>query len=50
VCQTRHLAAEWINCGVCAIGAYDDDGVDGLLGFTPPEMFVIYMATLGRKP
>lgn len=50
VCQNLHLAAESINCGVCAIGAYDDDGVDGLLGFTPPEMFVIYMATLGRKP
>jgi SagB-type dehydrogenase family enzyme len=50
VCQNLHLAAESINCGVCAIGAYDDDGADGLLGFTPPEMFVIYMATLGRKP
>ena len=50
VCQNLHLAAESINCGVCAIGAYDDDGADALLGFTPPEMFVIYMATLGRKP
>jgi SagB-type dehydrogenase family enzyme len=50
VCQNLHLAAESINCGVCAIGAYDDDGADALLGFNPPEMFVIYMATLGRKP
>jgi len=50
VCQNLYLAAESINCGVCAIDAYDDDGVDALLGFTPPEMFVIYMATLGKKP
>jgi SagB-type dehydrogenase family enzyme len=49
VCQNLHLAAESINCGVCAIGAYDDDGADALLGFTPPEMFVIYMASLGKK-
>jgi len=49
VCQNLHLAAESINCGICAIGAYDDDGADKLLGFTPPEMFVIYIASLGRK-
>jgi SagB-type dehydrogenase family enzyme len=49
ICQNLHLAAESINCGVCAIGAYDDDGADALLGFTPPEMFVIYMASLGRQ-
>lgn len=47
--QNLHLAAESIKCGMCAIGAYDDDGADALLGFTPPEMFVIYMASLGRK-
>jgi SagB-type dehydrogenase family enzyme len=49
ICQNLHLAAESINSGVCAIGAYDDDGADALLGFTPPEMFVIYMASLGRQ-
>lgn len=49
VCQNLHLAAESIGCGVCAIGAFNDDAVDTLLGFTPPEMFVIYMASLGRK-
>lgn len=50
VCQNLHLAAESINCGVCAIGAYDDDAANKLMGFDPPEMFVVYMATLGRKP
>ena len=49
VCQNLHLAAESINCGICAIGAYDDDAADQLLGFDPPEMFVIYMASLGRR-
>ena len=49
VCQNLHLAAESINCGICAIGAYDDDAADTLLGFNPPQMFVIYMASLGRK-
>ncbi len=49
VCQNLHLAAESINCGVCAIGAYHDDAVDQLVNLTPPEMFVIYMGSLGRK-
>ena len=49
VCQNLHLTAESINCGICAIGAYDDEAVDNLLGFNPPEMFVIYLATLGRR-
>jgi len=49
VCQNLHLAAESIHCGICAIGAYHDDTVDSLMGFTPPEMFVIYMATLGKR-
>jgi SagB-type dehydrogenase family enzyme len=49
VCQNLHLAAESINCGICAIGAFDDDAADELLGFKPPEMFVIYIASLGRK-
>lgn len=49
VCQNLHLAAESINCGICAIGAYDDDAMDELMGFNPPEMFVIYLASLGRR-
>ena len=49
VCQNLHLAAESINCGICAIGAYDDDAADQLMGFKPPEMYVIYLASLGRR-
>jgi len=49
VCQNLHLAAESIHCGICAIGAYNDNAADELMGFTPPDMFVLYMASLGRK-
>jgi SagB-type dehydrogenase family enzyme len=49
VCQNLHLAAEAIGCGVCAIGAYDDDAVNQLLELDGEEQFVIYMASLGRK-
>ena len=49
VCQNLHLAAESINCGICAIGAYNDDDMDELMGFNPPEMFVIYLASLGHR-
>mgnify|MGYP001032672585 FL=1 len=49
VCQNLHLAAESIDCGICAIGAYDDDAADKLMGFSPPEKFVIYLASLGRR-
>ena len=49
VCQNLHLAAESIGCGVCAIGAYDDDAVNQLLELDGEEQFVIYMASLGRK-
>ncbi len=47
--QNLHLAAESIHCGICAIGAYDDDAIDAVLGLVPPEMFVIYIASLGKK-
>lgn len=49
VCQNLYLAAESINCGVCAIDAFDDDAADAVLGLVPPESFVIYLASLGRK-
>ncbi|MBG0788513.1 MAG: SagB/ThcOx family dehydrogenase [Anaerolineaceae bacterium] len=49
VCQNLYLAAESINCGICAIAAFDDDEADAILGLNPPEMFVIYMASLGKK-
>lgn len=35
VCENLYLACEAIGCGTCALGAYDQDGLDELLGFAP---------------
>lgn len=48
VCQNLYLAAEAIQSGVCAIGAYSDDQMNKLLGIGGKEQFVIYMATVGK--
>ena len=49
VCQNLYLAAESVQCGVCAIAAYDDEELNALLGLDGEEQFVIYLATVGRK-
>ncbi len=49
VCQNLYLAAEQINCGACAIGAFDDELMAGLLEIDGVDEFVIYCATVGRK-
>ena len=49
VCQNLYLAAEQLGCGVCAIGAFDDELMAGLLGIDGLEEFVIYCATVGKK-
>ena len=49
VCQNLYLAAEALHCGVCAIGAYDDDNINQLLGLDGVDQFVIYGATLGKR-
>lgn len=49
VCQNLYLVAEQLNCGVCAIAAFDDDALNSVFGLDGEEMFVIYLATLGRK-
>jgi SagB-type dehydrogenase family enzyme len=49
VCQNLCLAAEAIHCGTCAIAAYDDDATNQALGLDGDEMFVIYLASVGKK-
>ncbi len=54
VCQNLYLAGEALGCGVCAIGAYDQDLADRFLGLEKKsdcpkdEEFVIYAACVGR--
>ena len=49
ICQNVYLAAESIDCGTCAIAAYDDDEMNSLLELDDEKQFVIYLATAGKK-
>lgn len=49
ICQNLYLAAESIDSGVCAIGAFDDDSLNSRLGIDGIEQFVVYVATCGKK-
>ncbi len=49
VCQNLYLAAESIGCGVCAIAAYNDDLLNQTLGLDGEELFVIYVASVGKR-
>lgn len=49
VCQNLYLASEAIDCGTCAIGAFDDDKLNKILGLDGKEKFVLYIAAMGRK-
>jgi len=48
VCQNLYLAAGAINCGVCAIAAYDDDVMHTILKIDGMTQFLIYLATVGK--
>jgi SagB-type dehydrogenase family enzyme len=48
VCQNLYLAAENINCGVCAIAAFEDTQLNRLLNVDGEEEFVIYLASVGK--
>ncbi|BCJ94101.1 thioester oxidase [Anaerocolumna cellulosilytica] len=56
VCQNLYLAAESIGCGACAIGAYEQDLADKLLGLSSEPTsekeneFVVYAASVGKLP
>lgn len=47
--QNLYLGAVGIDCGVCVIGAYDDDAVNEILGIDGKKQFAIYLATVGKK-
>ncbi|MDD1687401.1 SagB/ThcOx family dehydrogenase [Methanoregula sp.] len=49
VCQNLYLAAEAVECGVCAIAAFDDDAMNEILGINGNDQFLIYLATVGKK-
>ncbi|MDO9325102.1 MAG: SagB/ThcOx family dehydrogenase [Methanoregula sp.] len=49
VCQNLYLAGEQIECGTCAIGAFDDQQIADVLGIDGEEEFVVYCASVGKK-
>ena len=55
VCENLYLACEAIGCGTCAIGSYDQEGMDELLGFMPGPSAereyecVVYAAPVGKR-
>jgi SagB-type dehydrogenase family enzyme len=49
VCQNLYLAADTISCGVCAIGGFNDEAINALLGLDGENHFVIYLATVGKR-
>lgn len=54
MCQDLYLACGSIGCGACAIGAYDQDMLDELLGFAPGPSAdplyecAVYAAAVGK--
>lgn len=49
VCQNLALGAEQIGGGICPIAAFDDVKLNSALGLDGEEMFVVYLATVGKK-
>jgi SagB-type dehydrogenase family enzyme len=49
VCQNLALGAEQLGCGICPIAAFDDDKLNETLGLDGKNMFVIYLASVGKK-
>lgn len=55
VCENLYLACEAVGCGTCAIGSYNQELLDELLGFAPGPSadtdyeFAVYAAPVGKK-
>ncbi len=50
VCQNLALGAEQIGGGICPIAAFDDEELNRVLGLDGESMFVVYLASAGKKP
>lgn len=47
-CQNLYLACEAVGCGTCAVGAYDQERCDALLGVDGVEELTVYAAPVGK--
>lgn len=48
ICQNLYLACEAIGAGTCAVGAYNQNEMDTILGVDRKEEFCIYLAPVGK--
>lgn len=48
ICQNLYLACESIECGTCAIGAYDQTATDLYFNLDGNDEFVVYIAPVGK--
>ncbi len=48
VCGNLYLACEEIGCGTCAVGAYDQEKIDAMLGVDGEDEFTVYAAPVGK--
>ena len=48
LCQNLYLACEAIGAGTCAIGSYDQNRMDPILGVDGEEEFTVYVAPAGK--
>ncbi|MBD3246740.1 MAG: SagB/ThcOx family dehydrogenase [Candidatus Omnitrophica bacterium] len=46
--QNLYLACEAVDCGTCAIGAYDQKRMDALIRADGEDEFVVYLAPVGK--
>ncbi len=49
VSQNLYLASESIDAGACAIGIYDQNLIDEVLGLDGDEEFIVFLGAVGKK-
>lgn len=47
-CENLYLAGHTMNIGVCAVGAFYDEALNGALGLDGEKEFAVYGATVGK--
>ncbi len=50
LCGHLYLACEDIGCGTCAVGAYNQEKLDALIGVDGRNEFSVYAAPVGKLP
>jgi SagB-type dehydrogenase family enzyme len=48
ICQNLYLACEAIGAGACAVLAYEQRAMDGLIGVDGEDEFTVYLASVGK--